>query len=123
MPKVLRQVEQEVSHAELNGLLLAFAKTQIKDGVYLKNADGTQGEKVNDGDCLVPNEQTYAAGMVAPDTHVVVAKAVDEAGILWGAFVHASGQYMSQFFLPEAFVGKHYDAPVKGVVSPRKKKA
>lgn len=112
MPKVMRQVEQEVGHDVLNADLAAFAETIIQKGAFIPNADGTPGERINNGDCLVPTEQTYSGAMIAPDTHVYVIRTFPEAGIVWGVFHRPDGTKAMQFFVPQSFASKHVDAPV-----------
>ena len=111
MPVLMRHVEQEVSHSLLNSELAEYAATLVKDGAYLPGADGEQGDKIKAGDNLIPNEATYAAGVLAPDTHVHVIRTIDYAGIVWGAFYAPDGSKRSQFFVPDAFVGKFEPEP------------
>ena len=106
MPKLLRNVEQEVSHETLIAELAEMAKQVIQPGAFLPTPEGLPDEQIFDGDVLVPSAETYAQGVIAPETHAYVIRAIGDAALVWACFHRPNGQLGLQFFTPQAFVSK-----------------
>lgn len=114
MPRVMRQVEEEVSVGDLNQDLAGSLGEIDQGGVFLPGEGGERGEEINEGDFLVPTEEARNAMQMVPESCVYVVTTVPAAGIFWGAFHRVPGGKGVQFFNGTSFIGKYQDvAPVQ----------
>lgn len=118
MPRVMKQVEADVSVDELNKDLADSLGEIDQGGVFLLDATGNRLEPISDGDFLVPNDDLYKTASIVPETCVYVVTTVPKAGIFWGVFHRVPGGKGVQFFNGASFTGKYIgDSPAK---APRK---
>jgi hypothetical protein len=113
MPKVIRQVEADVSVDELNADLAGSLGQIDQGGVFLPGPDGPKGEPIQEGDFLIPSDDVRSAVNIMPETCVYVVTLVPLAGIFWGVFYQANGNKAVQFFSGQSFTGKYQVAPVE----------
>lgn len=106
MPKVTMQVQRELSHEDVTGMLLAYISEMPPIGVRLGSPQEKDGEEIVEGDVLVPKPELYGNSAIALDTYVLVVQTVPRAGAFLGAFLTRDGQKGYLFFQGHQFERK-----------------
>ena len=116
MPKIVRQIEEEVTPEDAVRELKQFAKQDTETPIKL--LDGT---RVSPGMLLEPNDQVRKnGGGVLEDTPLCVSDLVPRAGIFGCVFLNAAGHKSFAFFNPTQIDGV-YKAPTPKTVAKKRR--
>lgn len=103
MPKVLTQVEQEVSHEDVIKLLHDYMRDTPPIGVRLTK----DGDDIVAGDILIPKPDTYNSTPIAAETYVLSVQTIPRGGAFLGLFLTRDGQKGYAFFQGHQFENKY----------------